>query len=45
MAKVLKGPCRHVAGVGRQYKMYNSLVFINFISRSKKGETKKVKVV
>ncbi len=36
MAKVWKCPCRHVAGVGGQYKMYNSLIFINFISRSKK---------
>jgi hypothetical protein len=25
-----------VAGVGEQYKMYNSIIFINFISRSKK---------
>jgi hypothetical protein len=36
LAKGLKDPCRHVAGVGGQYKMYNSLIFINFISRSKK---------
>ncbi len=32
MAKGLKDPCRHVAGVGGQYKMYNSLIFINFYS-------------
>ncbi len=40
MAKVWKCPCRHVAGVGGQYKMYNSLIFINFISRSKKVKPK-----
>ncbi len=40
MAKGLKDPCRHVAGVGGQYKMYNSLIFINFISRSKKWNQK-----
>ncbi len=40
MAKRLKDPCRHVAGVGGQYKMYNSLIFINFISRSKKVKPK-----
>jgi hypothetical protein len=40
MAKVCKCPCRHVAGVGGQYKMYNSLIFINFISRSKKVKPK-----
>ncbi len=40
MAKVWKCPCHHVAGVGGQYKMYNSLIFINFISRSKKVEPK-----
>ncbi len=41
MAKVLKG---HVAGVGGQYKMYNSLIFINFINRSKKVKPKKLKL-
>ncbi len=40
MAKGLKDPCRHVAGVGGQYKMYNSLIFINFISRSKRWNQK-----
>jgi hypothetical protein len=42
MAKGLKDPCHHVAGVGGggQYKMYNSLIFINFISRSKKWNQK-----
>jgi hypothetical protein len=40
MAKGLKDPCRHVAGVGGQYKMYNSLIFINFISRSKNWNQK-----
>ncbi len=40
MAKGLKDPCPHVAGVGGQYKMYNSLIFINFISRSKKVKPK-----
>ncbi len=39
MAKGLKDPCRHVAEVG-QYKIYNSLIFINFISRSKKVKSK-----
>ncbi len=51
MAKGLKDPCRHVAGVGGQYKMYNSLIFIDFdfdfeiLSADLKSETKKVKVV
>jgi hypothetical protein len=40
MAKGLKDSCHHVAGVGGQYKMYNSLIFINFISRSKKWNQK-----
>jgi hypothetical protein len=40
MAKGLKDNCHHVAGMGGQYKMYNSLIFINFISRSKKVKPK-----
>ncbi len=28
MAKGTKDPCTHVAGVGGQYKMYNSLICI-----------------
>jgi hypothetical protein len=36
----LQCPCSHVAGVGGQYKMYNRLIFINFISRSKKVKPK-----
>ncbi len=40
MTKGTKGPCTHMAGVGGQYKMYNSLIFINFISRSKKWNQK-----
>jgi hypothetical protein len=45
MAKGLKDPCPHVAGVGGQYKMYNSLIFINFISRSKKVKPKMLSCV
>jgi hypothetical protein len=36
MAKGTKDNCTHVAGMGEQYKMYKSIIFINFISRSKK---------
>ncbi len=40
--KIALARCRHVAevGGGGQYKMYNSVIFINFISRSKKVKPK-----
>jgi hypothetical protein len=44
MAKGTKDPYTHVAGVGEQYKMYNSIIFIN-LSADLKSETRKVNVV
>ncbi len=32
----IKDPCTHMAGMGWQYKMYKSIILVNFISRSKK---------